>query len=129
MRGSHRRRRTPFSVVVGDHDHPMRPLELPGGPLGPGGVLASTLDPRPRHVAANVPVEIVEHPINLQGPLQPEYPAMRDYAHRTTTPAGALPLRLMGSIWRQRAHTPRCPDAPRLAGKLAVVTGGNAGIG
>ncbi len=60
---------------------------------------------------------------------QPGSTAMRDFADRTTTPSGALPIRLMGSIWRQRARTPRCPDAPRLDGKLAVVTGGNAGIG
>src|SRR5690349_6240571 len=52
-----------------------------------------------------------------------------DYATRTTTPAKALPLRLGRSIWRQAKLTPRCPDTPRLDGKLGVVTGGNAGIG
>jgi NAD(P)-dependent dehydrogenase (short-subunit alcohol dehydrogenase family) len=31
--------------------------------------------------------------------------------------------------WFQAARTPKCPDTPRLDGKLAVVTGGNAGIG
>jgi len=54
---------------------------------------------------------------------------MIEYAERTTTPARAFPLRLARAIWRQRAYTPRCPDTPRLDGKLAVVTGGNAGIG
>ncbi len=52
-----------------------------------------------------------------------------DYANRTTTPSTWLPLRLGRAIWRQGARTPRCPDTPRLDGKLAVVTGGNAGIG
>ena len=54
---------------------------------------------------------------------------MDDYSERASTPARVLPLRLASSIWRQRARTPRCPDAPSLEGKLAVVTGGNAGIG
>src|SRR5262245_48764860 len=54
---------------------------------------------------------------------------MNDYADRASTPARALPLRLASAIWRQRARTPRCPDTPRLEGKLALVTGGNAGIG
>jgi len=52
-----------------------------------------------------------------------------DYVNRTTTPPSPVPLRLMRSIWRQAAHTPVCADSPRLEGKLALVTGGNAGIG
>jgi NAD(P)-dependent dehydrogenase (short-subunit alcohol dehydrogenase family) len=37
--------------------------------------------------------------------------------------------RLLAATWRQRARTLRCPDAPRLDGQRALVTGGNAGIG
>jgi NAD(P)-dependent dehydrogenase (short-subunit alcohol dehydrogenase family) len=51
------------------------------------------------------------------------------FAHRTTTPSSRILLRLPRSIVRQAALTPICPDTPRLDGKLAVVTGGNAGIG
>jgi NAD(P)-dependent dehydrogenase (short-subunit alcohol dehydrogenase family) len=54
---------------------------------------------------------------------------MTDFGSRTCVPPRALPFRLLGSIWRQKARCVRCPDAPRLDGKLAVVTGGNAGIG
>lgn len=54
---------------------------------------------------------------------------MNHYADRASTPARVLPLRLASAIWRQRARTPRCPDTPLLEGKLALVTGGNAGIG
>jgi NAD(P)-dependent dehydrogenase (short-subunit alcohol dehydrogenase family) len=32
-------------------------------------------------------------------------------------------------MWRQKSKTPICPDQPRLDGKLAIVTGGNKGIG
>src|SRR5262249_41017551 len=51
------------------------------------------------------------------------------FADRSTHVPGLLPLRLVKSIWRQAERTPRCPETPRLDGKLAVVTGGNAGIG
>jgi NAD(P)-dependent dehydrogenase (short-subunit alcohol dehydrogenase family) len=37
--------------------------------------------------------------------------------------------RLATAMWRQEARTLRCPDAPRLDGRRALVTGGNAGIG
>jgi NAD(P)-dependent dehydrogenase (short-subunit alcohol dehydrogenase family) len=37
--------------------------------------------------------------------------------------------RLLGTVWRQRARTAHCPDSPRLDGQVALVTGGNAGIG
>ncbi len=52
-----------------------------------------------------------------------------DFANRITTPSKLLPFRLLGCIWRQAAFTPHCPTEPRLDGKLALVTGGNAGIG
>ena len=43
-------------------------------------------------------------------------------------PRNAL-LRLLGASFGQAARTPRCPDAPRLDGRLAVVTGATGGIG
>lgn len=51
------------------------------------------------------------------------------YTARVTTPSKLMPVRLTSSIFRQAARTPICPDTPRLDGRLAVVTGGNAGIG
>src|SRR5438445_485687 len=54
---------------------------------------------------------------------------MDDFGARATTPPAAVPFRMIQCIWRQRARTRRCQDTPRLDGKLAVVTGGNAGIG
>ncbi len=37
--------------------------------------------------------------------------------------------RLMDGMWRHKARSLVCPEAPRLDGQLALVTGGNAGIG
>jgi retinol dehydrogenase 12 len=52
-----------------------------------------------------------------------------EFAQRSMHAPAVLPLRLGRSILRQRTLTPTCPDTPRLDGKVAVVTGGNAGIG
>jgi len=54
---------------------------------------------------------------------------MIDFARRTTAAPKVLPFRLSRAILGQKSRTPRCPDTPRLDGKVAVVTGGNAGIG
>src|SRR5262245_53910807 len=52
-----------------------------------------------------------------------------DFAQRVTTPSSLMPFRLLGSIWRPGRLTPSCPETPKLDGKIAIVTGGNAGIG
>jgi len=54
---------------------------------------------------------------------------MIEFDKRETRTPKIVPLRLVRNIWGQNAKTPRCPETPRLDGKLAVVTGGNAGIG
>jgi NAD(P)-dependent dehydrogenase (short-subunit alcohol dehydrogenase family) len=51
-----------------------------------------------------------------------------DFATRTTTAPTARFARMRRSILGQH-RTPTCPTLPSLAGKLALVTGGNAGIG
>jgi NAD(P)-dependent dehydrogenase (short-subunit alcohol dehydrogenase family) len=44
--------------------------------------------------------------------------------------APASPLRrMLAASFRQAARTPRCPDLPRLDGRLALVTGATGGIG
>jgi NAD(P)-dependent dehydrogenase (short-subunit alcohol dehydrogenase family) len=43
-------------------------------------------------------------------------------------PPSAL-RRLLGASFRQAARTPRCPETPRLDGRLALVTGATGGIG
>ena len=52
---------------------------------------------------------------------------------RTVLPEYAAPTqalrRMLGASFRQAARTPRSPDAPRLDGRLAVVTGATGGIG
>jgi NAD(P)-dependent dehydrogenase (short-subunit alcohol dehydrogenase family) len=46
------------------------------------------------------------------------------------TAAARSPLRrMLAASFFQAARTPRCPDAPRLDGRLAVVTGATGGIG
>jgi NAD(P)-dependent dehydrogenase (short-subunit alcohol dehydrogenase family) len=45
-----------------------------------------------------------------------------------TAPRSPL-RRMLGATFGQAARTPRCPDAPRLDGKLALVTGATGGIG
>ena len=53
-----------------------------------------------------------------------------DFANRVAEapPVLAAP-RLWHSLWRQSRRNPRCPDVPRLDGRLALVTGGCRGIG
>lgn len=52
-----------------------------------------------------------------------------DFGARTTVPPWWLPARVTSSVFRQPGRSVRCPQQPRLEGRLAVVTGGNAGIG
>ncbi|MEW5737549.1 MAG: SDR family NAD(P)-dependent oxidoreductase [Myxococcota bacterium] len=52
-----------------------------------------------------------------------------DFLSRHSTPSAAAVARMTAALWRQRVLTPRCPATPRLDGKLALVTGGNAGVG
>jgi protochlorophyllide reductase len=52
-----------------------------------------------------------------------------DFATRVTSAPTAHFARLRRSILGQRRMTPRCPTSPSLKGKLALVTGGAAGIG
>jgi NAD(P)-dependent dehydrogenase (short-subunit alcohol dehydrogenase family) len=46
----------------------------------------------------------------------------------TALPPRALP-RMLSASFRQAARTPRCPETPRLDGRLALVTGATGGIG
>jgi retinol dehydrogenase 12 len=54
---------------------------------------------------------------------------MNTNLNRTTIPPVSTPRRLFREIWRQSKKTSFCPKEPRLDGKLALVTGGNGGIG
>jgi NAD(P)-dependent dehydrogenase (short-subunit alcohol dehydrogenase family) len=54
---------------------------------------------------------------------------MQDFTQKITKAPKSNVIRLFKAMWRQAAYTPRCPDTPRLDGKLALVTGGNRGIG
>jgi len=54
---------------------------------------------------------------------------LKKYLKKITHPPGFTPLRIFKSMWRQKSKTPICPDQPKLNGKLAIVTGGNDGIG
>lgn len=52
-----------------------------------------------------------------------------EYLARVAHPGTSVTLRLLKAITRQSALTPKCADTPRLDGQVALVTGGNAGIG
>ncbi len=54
---------------------------------------------------------------------------MTDFLHRSATPPKAKWRRIMACMVGQTSRTPRCPDAPRLDGARALVTGGSRGIG
>jgi len=47
----------------------------------------------------------------------------------TTRAPRAFPARMARAVWKQEARSLVCPPEPRLDGKLALVTGGNGGIG
>ena len=52
---------------------------------------------------------------------------MIELAEHAASPSPAR--RMLAASFGQRARTPRCPDTPRLDGRLALVTGATGGIG
>ncbi len=54
---------------------------------------------------------------------------MGRFIKKVTHPPRLTFLRIFRAMWRQKSKNPKCPDQPRLDGKLALVTGGNHGIG
>ena len=54
---------------------------------------------------------------------------MKFNKNKINTVPALTPVRLFRCMWRQKHNTAICPDEPGLDGKLAIVTGGNDGIG